>query len=95
MHDRSYTDWLEYRVEDEWRPVVRFDHNPEGTDGHNMVEEGLHMDIYRDGEQDRTKRDFPPIELSRAPDYCVSYIENNADPLLRRYEQWHNLTTDR
>jgi hypothetical protein len=120
VHDRSYTDWieyphaqlrfildtergtptrflvqLEYRDEGEWKPVVHFDHNPEGTYGHDMTEEGLHMDIYRDGEQYLVRQDFPPMKLSRAPAYCVSYIKTEADRLLRRFEQWHNLTTDR
>ena len=84
---------LEYRVEDEWEPVVHFDHNPAAPDGHDITAEGLHMDIYRDGEQYRTKTDFPPVQLSVAPDYCETYIRKNADRLLRRYEQWHNLTT--
>lgn len=86
---------LEYRVEDSWEPVVHFDHNPAAHDGHDIVEEGLHMDIYRDGEQYMTKTDFPPVQLSVAPRYCVSYIKNNADRLLRRYEQWHDLKTTR
>lgn len=85
---------LEYRVDDEWTPVVHFDHNPAGTYGHDTTEEGLHMDIYRDGEQHLVRQDFPPVKLSDAPDYCESYIKNNADRLLRRFEQWHNLTTD-
>lgn len=82
---------LEYRIEGEWEPVVHFDHNPAGTYGHDITEEGLHMDIYRDGKQVRTKRDFPPVALSRAVDYCTSYIEANADQLLRRFEEWHNI----
>ena len=86
---------LEYRVEGEWQPVAHFDHNPDGTYGHDVTEEGLHLDVYRDGKQVRTKRDFPTVPLSTAPDYCVSYFKTNADPLLRRFEQWHNLTTDR
>jgi hypothetical protein len=53
------------------------------------------MDIYRDGEQYLVRQDFPPVKLSRAPAYCVSYIKTEADRLLRRFEQWHNLTTDR
>jgi hypothetical protein len=84
---------LEYRVEGEWEPVVHFDHNPAAPDGHDIVEEGLHMDIYRDGEQYMVKTDFPPVQLSDAPRYCVSHIKQHADKLLRRYEQWHNLTT--
>lgn len=86
---------LEYCVEGDWVPVAHFDHNPEGTYGHDVTEEGLHLDIYRDGEQVRTKRDFPTVPLSNAPDYYVSYLKTNADPLLRRFEQWHSLTTDR
>ncbi|EMA53734.1 DUF7718 family protein [Halococcus salifodinae] len=86
---------LEYCVEDEWRPVVHFEHNPDGTYGHDLTVEGLHMDIYRDGEQHLVRQDFPPVELSNAPTYCESYIKTEASRLLRRYEQWHNLTTDR
>lgn len=84
---------LEYRVEGDWGPVVHFDHNPAAPDGHDIVEEGLHMDIYRDGEQYMVRTDFPPVSLSYAPRYCETYIRKNADRLLRRYEQWHNLKT--
>lgn len=88
---RRFLVQLEYRSEGKWGPVVRFDHNPEGTYGHDITEEGLYMDIYRDGEKVRVKDDFPPVALSRAADYCMSYIEANADQLLRRFEKWHNI----
>lgn len=51
---------LEYGLDDEfywprncddWQPVARFDHNPRATDGHDIREEGLHMDIYTDDEE--------------------------------------------
>jgi len=51
-----FTVQLEYRHDDEWREVVRYDHD--GTDiggGHDVTEEGLHIDIYRDGEQYRRR----------------------------------------
>lgn len=86
---------LEYLVDDEWQQVVHFDHNPAAPDGHDIVEEGLHMDIYRDGEQYMVQTDFPPVQLSVAPRYCTMYIEQNADRLLRRFEQWHDLKTIR
>lgn len=70
---------LGYSIEGEWKPVAHFDHNPAGTDGHDVAEEGLHADSYRDGKRTRTKSDFPPVPLCRAPDYCISYIENNAN----------------
>ena len=84
---------LEYQVDGEWEPVVRFDHNSANQFGHDITEEGLHMDIYRDGENRYVKTDFPTVPLSDAPKYAESYIRGQADQLLRRYEQWHNLTT--
>ena len=87
---------LEYWLDGEWLEVVRFDHNPETEMGHDITKEGLHMDIYRDGEKYRTKEDFPPVELNRAPRYCTVYIRDNADRLIRSFEQWHNVNeTDR
>lgn len=40
---------FEYHLEGAWETVIRFDHNPAGEPGHDITEEGLHMDIYRDG----------------------------------------------
>lgn len=82
---------LEYRIYDEWRPVARFDHDSTGNQSHDVTEEGLHMDVYRNGEKYRVERGFPPVRLKRAPRYCKSYVRSNADRLLRRFEEWHNL----
>ena len=84
---------LEYQVNGEWEPVVRFDHNSVNQFGHDIAEEGLHMDIYRDGENRYVKTNFPAVPLSDAPKYAESHIRGQADQLLRRYEKWHNLTT--
>ena len=84
---------LEYQVKGEWEPVVRFDHNSVNQFGHDITEEGLHMDIYRDGENRYVKTNFPAVPLSDAPKYAESHIRGQADQLLRRYEKWHNLTT--
>lgn len=62
--------------------------------GHDITEEGLHMDVYRDGEKVRVKDDFPPVPLTHAPRYATMYIERTADRLLRRFEQWHDLNQD-
>lgn len=59
--------------------------------GHDVVEEGLHMDVYRDEEKARVKDDFPTVPLTEAPRYCIAYIRENADALLRRFDQWHDL----
>lgn len=84
---------LEYHYDGEWETVVRFDHNLASEFGHDITEEGLHMDICRDGVKYRVKTDFPPVALSDAPAYAESHIREQVDQLLRRYEQWHNLTT--
>jgi len=47
---------LEYLIDpqtDEWAVVVRYDHDAEGSAEatHDVTEEGLHIDIYRDGEK--------------------------------------------
>lgn len=87
---------LEYWLDGEWLEVVRFDHNPNTGFGHDITEDGLHMDIYRDDQKYRMKDDFPPVELNRAPRYCTTYIREHADRLIRRFERWHNVNeTDR
>lgn len=82
---------LERRVGGEWRQVVRFDHDGGADGGHDITEEGLHMDVYRNGEKIRVKDDFPPVHLTHAPRYCTLYIEQYAEQLLRRFDQWHDL----
>ena len=82
---------LERRVAGEWAAVVRFDHDPENPMGHDITEEGLHMDVYRDGEKVDVVNSFPPVRLSDAPAYCLAYLEEHAGTLLRRFEQWHDL----
>lgn len=47
---------LEYLVDpiaDDWEIVVRYDHDSEGSGEatHNVTKEGLHIDIYREGEE--------------------------------------------
>jgi hypothetical protein len=90
-HVTRFVVQLERSIGGEWSEVVRFDHEPENPMGHNITKEGLHMDVYRDGEKVRVKDDFPPVPLSDAPRYCIMYIRTNADQLLQRFDQWHDL----
>lgn len=77
--------------EPDWRTVARFDHNVSPTQGHDIRVEGLHLDLYRDGRKYRVKTGFPPIPLSRAPDYCEWWLEEQADRVLEQFERWHDL----
>ena len=84
---------LERLVDGEPNVVARFDHDQDGEQAHDITEEGLHLDVYRDGEKHRVERGFPPVRLSAAVGYCKAYLEKHADRYLRRFDQWHNLTT--
>jgi hypothetical protein len=69
--------------------VARFDHDVDGQ--HDIEVEGLHLDIYRDGEKWAKSWDFPDIELRYAPDFCQQYLLQNADYFLDQFERWHDV----
>lgn len=73
----------------DWRQVARFDHDEDGP--HNVAVEGLHLDIYRDGEKYRRTWSFPTVPLRETPDFCQQYLAQNADFLIDRFEKWHNV----
>lgn len=73
----------------DWRQVARFDHDVSGQ--HDIGIEGLHLDIYRDGEKWKKTWDFPDIEPRQAPDFCQQYLLQNADYFLDQFERWHDV----
>lgn len=75
-----------------WTPVARFDHNASSNDGHDIRDEGLHMDLYRGGKKDTVYTDFPPVPLKQAPDFCERYLEKNAEKYLHWFEKDHGIT---
>jgi hypothetical protein len=75
----------------DWQPVARFDHNVAPNRGHDVREEGLHLDLYRDGEKHRVLAGFPTVSLEHAPQFCEQFLEDNATQLLEQFERWHDL----
>lgn len=73
---------LEYLVNDEWLQVVRYDHDPASDHGHDVAEKGLHMDVYRDGEQHRR-------EWGRAADAAGRRARFRRRPLTREPRTVH------
>lgn len=73
---------LDGQPPDEWIEVARFDHDVTGP--HNVLEEGLHCDLYIQGEKDRKSWNHPNVPIKQAPSYCEQYLIKNADFLLRR-----------
>lgn len=75
----------------DWRPVARLDHNVDPEHGHDIRDEGLHADIYRNGEKHKVLTSFPPVALSEAPRFSEEFLTQNADRLLEQFERWHDL----
>lgn len=84
---------LEYDREDGWEPVVRYDHDAEGAEeaAHDVTEEGLHIDIYRDGEKHVTEYVTGPVPAGVAVDHAEDHLANNLQRFIERYERWHGI----
>lgn len=74
-----------------WRVVARFDHDAASAGGHDVSEEGLHLDVYRDGERYARARGFPRLPPGTAMRYAEDYLRQHAERLLVRFERWHDL----
>jgi hypothetical protein len=88
---------LEYLLDPaagEWATVVRYDHDAEGSDeaAHDVTKEGLHIDIYRDGEKYRTHELTPPLSATDALEYAEDHLTEHMEGYVRRFEQWHEIT---
>jgi hypothetical protein len=96
---RYFVSQLEYNVaatpaggtESDWRVVARFDHNADPDRGHDIRMDGLHLDVYKDGEKYKIKTGFPPVSPTTALNFCDQFFEQNADQLLEQFERWHGL----
>ncbi|MDL0131436.1 hypothetical protein PNP59_10900 [Halobacterium salinarum] len=93
-HVTRFVVQLEYQLEDgEWAAVVRSDHDPESKHGHNVAEEGVHLDVYRDGEKLRSEELFPSMQPSEALTYAEDHIAMHAKRYVKRFEEWHEIRT--
>jgi hypothetical protein len=84
---------LEYLYEGEWAPVVRYDHGPGSDHGHDVSEEGLHIDVYRDGGKYREEYVAPPMPAGVALDFAEDHLSENVQRFTRRFEEWHQIRT--
>lgn len=80
---------LEYRLGGEWTEIVRFDHDAESEVAHDVEREGVHMDVYRDGEKLRTNEIFPPMTATDALNYAEAHLREHAERYIERFERWH------
>jgi len=86
---------IEYDHDGEWRAVVRFDHDGTGVaeHAHDVTTEGVHMDVYRDGEKYRTEEIFPPMPAGQALTNAEEHLSMHAERYIQRFDTWHR--TDR
>lgn len=82
---------LEYYHEDDWLEIVRFDHHPSSENGHNVTVEGVHTDVYREGEKLRSEEIFPPMPADQALTYAEEHLATHAKRYIKRFEQWHGI----
>jgi hypothetical protein len=61
---------------------------------HDVSEDGLHIDIYRDGEKDATEFVTPPLPAGVALDYAEDHLLENLERFITRFEQWHGIRND-
>lgn len=79
---------IEYRLGDDWVEVVRADHDAVGEMAHDVTEEGVHVDVYRDGEKHLTETVFPATSASTALTVAEEHLSRHAERYVRRFEEW-------
>ena len=82
---------LEYWLDGDWCEVVRYDHDRDASGGHDITEEGLHRDIYRDSEKLRQEDVTPPIPANEGFDYAEEDLRENVERFIKRFETWHGV----
>lgn len=70
-----------------WLQVARFDHNVYEDQGHDIREEGLHLDVYHRHGKDYVETNFGTPPLGVAPRICRDYLETYRDRYLARFER--------
>lgn len=91
---------LEYLTDpgaEEWGTVVRYDHDAGGSDEatHDVTEEGLHIDIYRDGEKVDSHELTPPLPANEALNAAEDHLREHLEGYVRRFERWHGIHPNR
>lgn len=91
---RRFVVQLEYLVDpvtDEWATVVRYDHDGVGPDGHDVTEKGIHIDVYRDGEEIDTQDLTGPMPANDALRTVEEHFEQHYERYVRRFERCHGI----
>jgi len=85
---------LEYWLDGGWRPVVRYDHDRNAEGGHDISVEGLHLDVYRDGEKVDIEDVSGPIPPAEGFEYAEEDLRANYQRYIERFERWHDIRNE-
>lgn len=64
---------------DEWVEIIRYDHDRDAAGGHDVTEDGLHRDVYRDGEKIETVQVTGHIPVNKGFNYAEDDLRENAE----------------
>lgn len=84
---------LEYRLADDWVEIVRSDHDEASTHRHDVTEDGVHPDVFRDGAEVRSAEIFPPMPPNEALTFVEDRIAEHGERYVKRFEARHGITT--
>jgi len=62
-------------------------HDRDAPGGHDITEEGLHRDVYRDGETVRSEEVSPPISVNEGFDAAEDDLRENVEGVVRSDRQ--------
>lgn len=82
---------LEYWLGGKWHEIIRYDHDRDAPGGHDITEDGLHRDVYRDGEKIESVQVTGPIPANEGFNYAEDDLRENAERYIKRFEQWHGI----
>lgn len=83
---------LEYWHEGAWKVIVRYDHGRGAPGSHDVTEDGLHRDVYRDGEKFRVESITGPIPADEGFDFAEEDLRENGEAYIKRFERWHDIS---
>lgn len=76
-----------------WLPVARFDHNVSPDHGHDIRDEGLHLDVYNGYGKEFVDTGFGTPPLTEAPRICRDYLEEHKERYLAEFERRINVNS--
>lgn len=84
------------RGPDHWHQAARFDHDATDNGGHDIYEEGLHVDMLkRDGSKRKAViSDSPPSDVGFVVRSCVNYFKEHYEYFITAYRDvitWVNV----